>query len=86
MSKGIKTFYRIVDFEEFVNSPGINILNVDIKAMEQSAMFQESFFAIVYYEVMMIQQITNQNHEHPDSICQSGDDELTGRIFPINEG
>ena len=46
--KKIKMFYKVNDFENFVNS-GVDIISTDIKVMEQSASFQESFCAIIYY-------------------------------------
>lgn len=38
-------------FEKFVNRDDINILQIDVKGCEQSFMFQESFIAVIYYEI-----------------------------------
>lgn len=48
--KKIKLFSKIVEFEEFVNREDIEILQVDIKAVEQSLFFQECFASVVYYK------------------------------------
>jgi len=46
--KKIKMFDSIEMFEEFVNTD-IEILQMDIKAVDQSIRFQEYFCAVVYY-------------------------------------
>tara|TARA_R110000744_G_scaffold373668_1_gene485977 strand:- start:383 stop:700 length:318 start_codon:yes stop_codon:yes gene_type:complete len=46
--KKIKMFDSIEMFEEFVNTD-IEILQMDLKAVEQSYRFQECFCAVVYY-------------------------------------
>ena len=48
--KKVKLFSSISEFEEFVNRDDIDIIQVDVKAVEQSSMFQESFVAVVYYK------------------------------------
>jgi hypothetical protein len=48
--KRVKIAYTVEEFEEFINRRDINILQVDVKAVEQSFMFQEGFMGIVYYE------------------------------------
>ena len=50
--KKVKLFYRINEFEDFVNSPDIEIIQLDIKGMDMSSIFQECFFAVVYYETL----------------------------------
>jgi hypothetical protein len=37
------------DFETFVNRTDVEILQVDVKAVEQSYSFQEGFSAVVFY-------------------------------------
>ena len=37
--------------EQFVNRQDIDILDVDIKATEQSAFCQQYFVAVIYYEI-----------------------------------
>jgi hypothetical protein len=48
--KRVKIAYTVEEFEEFINRRDINILQVDVKAVEQSFIFQEGFMGIVYYE------------------------------------
>ena len=47
--KKVKLFTWMKDFEEFINKTDIKVLQVDIKVVEQSFQFQESFAAIVFY-------------------------------------
>lgn len=42
-------FRQISVFEEFVNNSNVEVIQVDIKVVEQSFSFQEGFAAIVYY-------------------------------------
>ena len=37
------------ELEKFINRTDIEVLQVDIKVVEQSYMFQESFAAVVFY-------------------------------------
>ena len=37
------------DFETFINRHDIEVINVDIRAIEPNAMFQEGFIAVVFY-------------------------------------
>lgn len=52
--KQIRLFYTTKEFEEFVNHETVEVIDIQIKAMENSAMFQESFFAIVFYKDVVI--------------------------------
>jgi hypothetical protein len=47
--KKIKLFDKVSEFEAFVNRTDIEVLQVDIKAVEQSFCFQEGFAAVVFY-------------------------------------
>lgn len=47
--KKVKMFYKISDFEGFINRSDIDIIQVDIKVVDQSFLFQESFAAVVFY-------------------------------------
>ena len=47
--KRIKMFGVMKDFEEFVNRTDIDIIQVDVKVVDQSFYFQESFVGIVFY-------------------------------------
>jgi hypothetical protein len=47
--KRLKLLSTISEFETFVNNTNIEILQLDIKVVEQSFLFQESFCAAVYY-------------------------------------
>lgn len=49
--KKVQLFSRMSDFEEFVNRTDIEIIQVDIKVVEQSCIFQESFAAVVFYKL-----------------------------------
>lgn len=40
-------------FEKFVNRTDIEILQIDIKGCEQSITFQESFIAVIYYQIVL---------------------------------
>lgn len=48
--KRIAMFYKMTEFEEFVNRTDIEVLQIDIKVVEQSFIFQESFCGIVFYK------------------------------------
>ena len=48
--KKVKLFSEIEAFEQFVNSSDIEILQVDIKVVEQSHKFTECFAAVVFYK------------------------------------
>ena len=48
--KRVKMFHQIVEFENFVNKEDIEIIKIDIKAVEQNYHYQEGFAAIVFYE------------------------------------
>lgn len=48
--KKVKLFSYMSEFEEFVNRTDIDVIQVDVKVVEQSFLFQESFAGIVYYE------------------------------------
>lgn len=47
--KKVKLFYTMSEFEAFVNRTDIEVLSVDVKVVEQSFMFQESFAAVIFY-------------------------------------
>jgi hypothetical protein len=47
--KRVQLFVKVSDFEAFVNRTDIEILQVDVKAVEQSFCFQEGFSAVVFY-------------------------------------
>ena len=51
--KKVKIFSTILDFEKFVNRTDIEVIQIDIKAVEQSSIFQECFVAVVYYKTIM---------------------------------
>lgn len=48
--KKVIMFNRMVDFQEFVNRADIEVVQMDIKAVEQSFFFQECFMAVVFYK------------------------------------
>jgi hypothetical protein len=50
--KKVQLFSKMSDFEEFINRTDIDVIQVDIKVVEQSFMFQESFAAVVFYKVL----------------------------------
>ena len=47
--KRVSLFSSMSEFEKFINRTDIEVLQVDIKVVEQSYMFQESFAAVVFY-------------------------------------
>lgn len=47
--KKVKLFNSIESFEEFINRTDIEVIQVDVKHVEQSYMFQQSFAAVVFY-------------------------------------
>ena len=50
--KKVQLFNKMSDFEEFINRTDIDVIQVDVKVVEQSFMFQESFAAVVFYKVL----------------------------------
>jgi hypothetical protein len=48
--KKVKLFVKMSEFEEFVNSTDIEVIQVDVKAVEQSFCYQEGFAAVVFYK------------------------------------
>ena len=48
--KKVKLFSSMSEFEAFINRTDIEVLQVDVKVVEQSYMFQESFGAVVFYK------------------------------------
>lgn len=51
-AKKVEMFYRMKDFEKCVNRIDIEVLSIDIKAVEQSSNFQEGFCGIVFYKLI----------------------------------
>ena len=47
--KRVKLFVKVSDFEAFVNRTDIEILQVDVKAVELSFCFPDGFSAVVFY-------------------------------------
>lgn len=52
--KKVQLFSKISEFEEFINRTDIDVIQVDVKVVEQSFMFQESFAAVVFYKVLEV--------------------------------
>ena len=50
--KKVELFSQMSDFEEFINRTDIEVIQVDVKVVEQSYTFQESFAAVVFYKVL----------------------------------
>ena len=50
--KKVQLFNKMSDFEKFINRTDIDVIQVDVKVVEQSCMFQESFAAVVFYKVL----------------------------------
>jgi len=48
--KKVKVFQRISDFESFINSPKVNILSYDVKAVVKSEVNRDGFLASVFYD------------------------------------
>ena len=58
----------MADFESFINRTDIEVLQVDVKVVEQSFMFQESFAAVVFYKevVKFIENKSARNDTNND--------------------
>jgi hypothetical protein len=63
--KRLKLLTTVSDFETFVNRADIEILQLDIKVVEQSFCFQESFCAVVYYRELseVMAKVFNTNEK-----------------------
>jgi hypothetical protein len=48
--KKVKVFQRISDFESFINSPKVDILSYDVKAVVKSEVNRDGFLASVFYD------------------------------------
>lgn len=48
--KKVSLFSSMSEFEKFINRTDIEVLQVDVKVVEQSFLFQESFAAVVFYK------------------------------------
>lgn len=48
--KRVKLFNKMESFEEFINRTDIEVIQVDVKVVEQSMMFQQNFAAVVFYK------------------------------------
>lgn len=48
--KKIKIITSSVELEDFVNKTDIEIIQIDIKAVEQSCFAQEWFVAVIFYK------------------------------------
>ena len=55
--KRVKLFNSMVSFEEFINRKDIEVIQVDVKAVERSHMFQQNFVAVVLYRQEVKQEI-----------------------------
>ena len=55
--KRVKLFNSMVSFEEFINRKDIEVIQVDVKAVERSYMFQQNFAAVVLYRQEVKQEI-----------------------------
>jgi hypothetical protein len=63
--KRLKLLAKVSEFEAFVNRTDIEILQLDIKAVEQSFLFRESFCAFVYYRELeeVMAKVFNTNEK-----------------------
>ena len=48
--KRVQLFNTMESFEEFINRTDIEVIQVDVKVVEQSMMFQQNFAAVVFYK------------------------------------
>ena len=48
--KKVQLFNTMEGFEEFMNRTDIEVIQVDVKVVEQSMMFQQNFAAVVFYK------------------------------------
>lgn len=63
--KKVQLFFKVSDFESFVNRTDIEILQVDVKAVEQSFCFQEGFSAVVFYHELNEELSKTAGHVRP---------------------
>ena len=70
--KHIKMFSKMSEFEKFANRTDIDILNIDIKVVNQSFIFQESFAGIIYYneDALIKEQGLNDNSLPNHVVCK----------------
>lgn len=50
--KKVQLFNTMEGFEEFINRTDIEVIQVDVKVVEQSYMFQQNFAAVVFYRML----------------------------------
>ena len=50
--KKVQLFNTMEGFEEFINRTDIEVIQVDVKVVEQSCMFQQNFAAVVFYRML----------------------------------
>lgn len=48
--KKVQFCYTIKEFEDWINREDIEVLQVDVKVVEQSYLFQDSFAGIIFYK------------------------------------
>lgn len=49
MKRKIFLAHTIKQFEEFLETPNLDIISIDVKAVEQSYSFQDGFMGIIFY-------------------------------------
>ena len=55
--KKVQLFNTMEGFEKFINRTDIEVIQVDVKVVEQSMMFQQNFAAVVFYKGNKMKQI-----------------------------
>lgn len=50
--KKVELFNTMESFEEFINRTDIEVIQVDVKVIEQSMTFQQNFAAVVFYKLL----------------------------------
>ena len=50
--KRVQLFNTMESFEEFINRTDIEVIQVDVKVVEQSRFFQQNFAAVVFYKLL----------------------------------
>ena len=50
--KKVQLFNTMESFEDFINRTDIKDIQVDVKVVEQSMLFQQNFAAVVFYKLL----------------------------------
>lgn len=66
MKKQLRIISHPTEFEAFVNSPDVEVIQMDIKSVEQSISFQYGFVAVIYFKVA--EPVVSQDQEEQSKL------------------